>query len=294
MITEELTEYQNGNTLVTIFNCDGTKIRITPENIKPMPEFPETIDLKITNKCDLNCEYCHEQSVSNGKHADLDYIAENLSFLPEGIELAIGGGNPLEHPKLIKFLNWCKNIHRFIPNLTINGNHVSQIPIEIFKKELIYGLGISYIGETENLIKKYFNFKYPNCVSHLIIGVHNIDDVRRALSLYGKILILGYKKHGRGTTYTPKYYNDFINNFYKFLQPHKINGVVSFDNLAIEQLQLKNYFSSQQWDEFYMGDDGTFSMYYNAVDNYYSSNSNNNNAKVKDTVPILEFFKGDY
>lgn len=56
---EILNQYINGNTLVTIYN-DGTKIR--EYNKDPQPEFPESIDLKITDYCDMGCPYCHESS----------------------------------------------------------------------------------------------------------------------------------------------------------------------------------------------------------------------------------------
>lgn len=58
--------YKNGNTSVTLYN-DGTKVREyegTPNIVHP-----ESIDVKITNYCDLGCAYCHESSTTEGKHA---------------------------------------------------------------------------------------------------------------------------------------------------------------------------------------------------------------------------------
>lgn len=48
-------QYKNGNTLVTLLN-DGTKIREYEGT--PISEFPESIDIKITNYCDLACSFC--------------------------------------------------------------------------------------------------------------------------------------------------------------------------------------------------------------------------------------------
>ena len=93
-----LYKYQNGNVLVTILK-DGTKIREYEDT--PFIVHPESLDVKITNKCNLNCAYCHEMSNNDGEHADLEELKNVLSVLPSGVEIAIGGGNPLQHPDLI-------------------------------------------------------------------------------------------------------------------------------------------------------------------------------------------------
>ena len=94
MINNVIASYKNGNTQVTILS-DGTKIREFEET--PEIEFMESIDVKITNYCDLNCPFCHEQSSVNGKHADIDKLIQLLddANLPRGIELSIGGGKRL-------------------------------------------------------------------------------------------------------------------------------------------------------------------------------------------------------
>ena len=80
---------------------DGTKIRYNPlDHFKP--DFPESIDMKICNRCDRGCRMCHECSTPDGALADLN--APFLDTLRPYTELAIGGGNPLEHPGLTEFL----------------------------------------------------------------------------------------------------------------------------------------------------------------------------------------------
>jgi MoaA/NifB/PqqE/SkfB family radical SAM enzyme len=143
-----LSLYKNGNYNVLILS-DGTKIRFTDQK-NFVPSFPESIDLKITNQCDSNCQFCHENSNSHGKHGDIDKIINQLKYLPPftGIELAIGGGNPLIHPDLEKFLKWGK-IYGFICNMTINANHIKKYKSKIqylMNRKLIYGIGISYNG----------------------------------------------------------------------------------------------------------------------------------------------------
>lgn len=82
--------YVNGNYTVDIYS-DGTKTRTT-EHDNFLPDFPESIDIKITDYCDLGCRFCHEMSTTIGKHSDLAMLLTILHKLPIGIELAIGGG----------------------------------------------------------------------------------------------------------------------------------------------------------------------------------------------------------
>ena len=60
-----LLKYINGNYNVTLSLKDGTKIRETEED-EFIPSRPESIDIKITNKCDIGCPFCHENSIAEG------------------------------------------------------------------------------------------------------------------------------------------------------------------------------------------------------------------------------------
>ena len=49
-----------------------------------------------------------------------------------------------------------------------------------------------------------------------------------------------------------------------------------YDNLAIEQLNVKEILfkdKQNEWDEFYMGDDGNFTLYIDAVNQTFATNS---------------------
>ena len=49
--------------------------------------------------------------------------------------------------------------------------------------------------------------------------------------------------------------------------------VISFDNLAIAQLDVKRLMNEEQWEEFYMGDDGNYTFYIDMVDGTFGKNS---------------------
>lgn len=89
-----LNKYLNGNVTVTLFD-NGTKIQEWDDNEGAHPDYPNSMDIKITDYCDLGCAWCHEKSTIKGIHSDLEYLLDILQNLPKGTELAIGGGNPL-------------------------------------------------------------------------------------------------------------------------------------------------------------------------------------------------------
>jgi hypothetical protein len=287
---DKLVEYKNGNTTVTIYK-DGTKVREF-EGI-PVVEHPESMDIKITNYCDLGCPYCHENSTIKGKHSDLFLLKEKLDILPAGIELALGGGNPLSHPNLVQFLEWCKT-KGFIANITINEKHINkynELIIDLITRDLVKGIGISVTEGNINLIKSLYKLS-SNIVLHLIVGINTIEQIEELCTIKGiKVLLLGYKTFGRGISYYSQDITDNINKWYKHLPTLVGKLVLSFDNLAIEQLNVKRLFTSKGWDRFYMGDDFTFTMYIDAVEQQYAPTSRSDDRQSFKDYNVIQYFK---
>lgn len=254
-----LGSYKNGNYYVSIFD-DGTKIR--QNNLDYFePSTIESADVKITNKCDRNCKFCHENSSMFGKHADI-LSPSFLDKLHPYCELAIGGGNPLSHPNLEEFLIKCKE-RKHIPNMTVNQIHFEREFDRIYKlcqQRLIFGLGISLVKVTPeflSLVKKI-----PTAVIHVINGIVSEEELRQLKDNNLKVLILGYKEVRRGKKLYEKI-SDTIEqkkNMLKSLLPTIIKegwfNVISFDNLSLKQLDVKSLMSKDDWDKFYQGDDG--------------------------------------
>jgi hypothetical protein len=248
------------------------------------------MDIKITNACDMGCPMCHEDSRPDGKHGDI----LNLPFLDslhEFTELAIGGGNPLSHPDFIPFLHLLKK-RKLIANVTVNEVHfLKNIPLllELTEQGFIYGLGISYTGGDRESTYRFADevSKFPNAVIHIINGIVSMEQVswlsERNREL--KILILGYKDFRRGADHHMKVgqiVDNKMHDMYEYLPQIIKNGwfkTVSFDNLAISQLDVKRLMSEEEWKIFYMGDDGregelsSASMYVDAVSGQFARNS---------------------
>ena len=67
-------------------------------------------------------------------------------------------------------------------------------------------------------------------------------------------------------------------------------SVVSFDNLALEQLDMKSMLPAEVWEECYMGDDGDYTFYMDLVAGTYSRNSVINERKPIGDHTVDEMF----
>lgn len=267
---ELLQEYKNGNYTVKIYS-DGTKELVT-EGDEFIADFPDSMDIKITNRCDLMCPMCHEASSPKGEHAVLD--ADFLDALHAGTELAIGGGNPLSHPDLTAFLERLKG-RGVIANITVNERHLivyREFIERLLSEKLVYGLGISVSEFKDETFE--FAKTHPNAVLHVIAGITDPDELLRRASTELKLLVLGYKRHGRGKDYfsvdTAKKIVEFGRRLNYIMRGY---GVVSFDNLALRQLRVKHRVPKCVWNERYMGDDGQNTMYVDLVKREFGESS---------------------
>lgn len=266
--------YKNGNFTTKIFS-DGTKVRETEDN-EFIPAFAENMDIKITNCCDMGCKFCHEGSTIDGKHGDI-LNAKCIETLHPYQEVALGGGDVTSHPDLIPFLHKLKE-RKVIANVTINQKHFEEkqeLIKHLVDKKLVYGIGVSLVNPTDSFISLIK--KYPNAVIHVINGVVKQEDIKKLANNNLKMLILGYKQLRRGKDYLASklhsvYANQewLVENLPDIIE--KFN-TVSFDNLAIEQLDVQRLLSKEEWDEFYMGDDGTMTYYIDMVEQKFAKSS---------------------
>lgn len=274
--------YQNGNYTVSLDLTTGTKIRENDLDFFDA-EFPESADVKITNKCSNGCTFCHEGSTKDGKHSDALHSPVWDSFHPYA-EVALGGGNLMEYPDLIPLLERLKTL-KLIPNITIHQtdfeNNFDLIK-SLSDKKLVYGVGVSLNHATPEFIEKMKQI--PNGVIHVINGIVTMIDLMNLANNNLKILILGYKTVRRGE----KLYHSNVGyaidkrktllyiKLEEILSGHWFD-VVSFDNLAIKQLKPQRLVSKEYWESCFMGEDydtmTSASMYIDLVENEFACNS---------------------
>jgi len=292
---KNIATYKNGNADIELFE-DGTRTIQFEGDLKL--DFPLNIDIRVSTACSLGfnpktgkgtCEFCHESATTDGEECDYIALEAKLLGLPKGIELAIGGNKITRG--LNDFLMWCVD-HGYVCNLTVNQLHINghtELMLRYFlTMGLINGLGISYRKGHELNIPEFF-IEHPNVVLHVIAGIDDVDEI---VSLpFKKVLVLGYKQFGFGRDY----FNDndelkqgLINWYWWVKKLIDTKDVVSFDNLALKQLNIRRFLTDANWDEFNQGE---HSMYINAVDKTFSPSSRSS-AKVDwNTTTIKDYFK---
>lgn len=74
---EVIGSYKNGNYTVVILS-DGTLIRACKDDVM-IPEFPDSMDIKLTNRCDKECAYCFT--------SDMNVLIENKNVSIKDIHI---------------------------------------------------------------------------------------------------------------------------------------------------------------------------------------------------------------
>lgn len=84
---------------------------------------PELLDVSITNWCDRGCSFCYRKSDEAGGRMLLSDYTEILRQAREMhvFQVALGGGNPNQHPDFPEFLRRTREDFGIVPNYTTNG-----------------------------------------------------------------------------------------------------------------------------------------------------------------------------
>ena len=223
---------------------------------------------------------CYAGCTMNGKHGDL-LKWKFLDTLHPYTELALNLNFPMP-PDFEQLLHKLKE-KKIIANVTVAQNHFEKHHDLIkswIDKKLIYGVGVSLSHTTPEFVKLIQQF--PTAVIHTINGITSPYNLTRLYELSNdtnkiKILILGYKDVGRGISWKEET-NGYIKKYqdWTYRNLDKMRdwfSVLSFDNLALEQLNVRRLLTEKQWEEFYMGDDGGFTFFIDLVDGTFGKNS---------------------
>lgn len=268
-----IAHYKNGNLTTTLWD-DGTRERFTMDD-EFKPAFAENVDVHTSNRCDNGCAMCYANCTKDGKFGKLSGW-HFLDTLHKGTEMALN----LNFPMADDFMDLLVNLKNkgIITNVTINQNHFMKygdVIEQMYREGLIYAIGVSLTTPTPQFIEQIK--KYPNAVIHVINGLFTEAQYEMLKDNGLKVLILGYKDVGRGIEYH-KTENPYVTKNQKWLYDNLADmahhfKVLSFDNLSLNQLEVRRLLTDEQWAEFYGGDDGTFTFFINLVEGYFSKNS---------------------
>jgi len=262
----KIREFKNKN-YKSIF-IDNKTIRIPFDNSKPILEldFPEFYDISITNKCNGGCVYCYQNSLPTLQNYDniiekVNNYFGKMSDNERPFQVAIGGGEPTEHPDFINLLKLFNKLN-ILPNYTTNGMWVkSNKKNDIIKATKKYCGGVAL--STHNHLKKYWekliDELYDNDIFvNLHIIISDSESIDEFISIYNKwknkikyFVLLPYISIGRAK------YKDIDNeylfdkipdnkkiafgaNFYNYLRKIKYPVYIYEPELFSKYLSLKD------------------------------------------------------
>lgn len=292
-------KYRNGNAVVTLDLQDGTRIIEYPDNDGLILETPLNIDIRVSTQCPYGynvetqkstCAFCHESALVDGQECHYGVLQQVLmdAKLPRGTEIALGVNEVTDN--LIQFV---RNLYRLglVVNITMNERYILQYGDTGLKQMLpyVFGLGISYRSLQGCLSLPDWIAEYPHTVIHVINGIDNFDDVKELGVKYHKLLVLGEKdfgfNRGKVNLNTPSH-KQWKSNI---MQLTKIFDIVSFDNLGLQQLEIRGKITDEEYKSFYQGE---HSMYINAVEQYFAPSSRTrNNIKHFSETDLRSYFQ---
>lgn len=284
-------KYTNGSCIVYFNKNDGTKIRRHTEN-EMKPAFPENCDILISAACNMECPYCYMDCKKDGTFADLESF-QFTDYLHPYTEVALNFNVPV-HPGLEAFLEKLAE-KKVFANITVNQYHFMEYKDYIFslkERGLIHGIGVSFLYHDKEFLEVIKG--NDNIVLHVIHGIFSEQDFQFLRGHDLKLLILGYKHTGRGDKYLledegikerQEWMRRNMNLIFQSFQ------VVSFDNLAIDELDVRSRLSKEEWEQHYMGDEGSFTMALNLVKGTYSKNSTSKREYPIKSLTIDEMFQ---
>ena len=102
--------------------------------------WPELADISISNYCTKQCEYCYRDSTTAGAFmspTDYEFVLSELTHKKWGtvFQVALGGGEPLEHPEIGSILK-ITTAHNVVPNLTTNAHRITPQICQLLKASL--------------------------------------------------------------------------------------------------------------------------------------------------------------
>lgn len=104
---------------------------------------PELCDIAITNRCNVGCEYCYQDSTPKAKHGRKDLVETILKgFDHVPYQIAIGGGEPTLHPDFTYILRKARELGT-VPNYTTAGVKLTKDILDA-TNEVCGGVAITY------------------------------------------------------------------------------------------------------------------------------------------------------
>ena len=296
--------YKNGNYYILTDFQDNKRLALRLSESPDMdliPEYPELVDIKLTDVCHIGCTWCYQDSTSDSLHGNLSVIKSVISSLnPHITEVAFGGGDVLQHPDIVEILKYSRDCGLNSSNITMNWQSILRYEDKV--KEVMpfldaIGISITGKGQIPLVVEKLkeINCYIPSRICfHVIPDLYSKDLLLKILkeikdySLESDVLFLGFKTNGRGFTANARHVED-MSNIFDYIVLHNIS--LQCDTKFVKDYLeiVKEYGSELTYDI----KEGEFSMNIDCVEEFYSQSSYNLDFKgsINKDFNVVEAFK---
>ncbi len=214
---------------------------------------PELADISISNRCTKGCSFCYKDSTPDGKMMTVDEYCQVLDSMssPENgtvFQVAIGGGEPLEHPDFLEIVEETAN-RGIVLNFTTNGRLLTPDvftairgkvgAVAISAASIIDLKHIIPLLEDSNGIKVNLHYILSNDSIQEAIDMVN-GEYNNQLSGINAVVFLTYKPAGRGADNAVLRKGTQTDIFIKAIKLPKISCKIGFDACFVPML-MRNH-----------------------------------------------------
>jgi radical SAM protein with 4Fe4S-binding SPASM domain len=169
---------------------------------------PEMLDIAITRWCSRECQTCYRMAGRMGQHmAFSDYENVICQAAKLGVtQVALGGGNPNEHPNFAEMLRLTRRNYGIVPNYTTNGRGLSSTVL-LASAEHCGAVAVSayepysFVANSVRILRDYgirTNLHFVLDANSVETALSWLNDPPEFMSQVNAIVFLSYKPVGRG------------------------------------------------------------------------------------------------
>ncbi len=216
---------------------------------------PELADISISNHCSRGCSYCYRKSAKNNEFMTLEQYERVLDALNHPkygnvFQVALGGGEPLEHPQFVQIMEATLK-REIVPNFTTNGMFLTEDVCKAIQGKVgAVALSKTGVGELERekvaMLRKYD----IRTNVHYVLSAKNIREAIEIVSgTYNEvfegvnaIIFLTYKPAGRETEEGVLQAGEEMERFVQKVNDYSNRGVkIGFDACFVPNLLHKGF-----------------------------------------------------
>jgi hypothetical protein len=239
---------EEGNHITIFDKRTGNKVRMS---VKDEPylksSVPELVDLKITDYCAAGCKFCYQSSTEAGKHASMKTLRSTINLLAKMkvFEIAIGGGEPTDHPDFVEILKEIAG-HEMVANFTTLSDRWLADPAKLQAVQTyVKAIGVSCSSAKGLALVEEINatvnpgWQRVKVMAQHVVGAQPLwvtaEFINAALSKKIPILLLGYKNVGFGKEFTRHDEGQDVAFFLKMAVSSFKDASVSVDTALLDQ-----------------------------------------------------------